>query len=452
MLNTFEKTKAHEARRAAIQKQMEAMEVAASNRQLGASSSSTSTQTLTTTRRRGGSPGFEGGNAPAGSLETARRFLWDEDDEPSPSQMTPKSGRNVYSTSPSVSRPTATRGSSFFNLFQGKAGGGQSQRMGAVNVESTQERSIAASYNPNASEYRPSLPVQLYLLFRRITLKCALAIGSCVSWFGTTLGMACGGGRGAKLCFLLFAITVVTVPVLIFHPSIRGSPDAQGDAEKDTVTASMRYDQISRRIAGSGLTGETILLSRGSPQNKALLWITAEDPAQLKPDDKFLLERYSLAVFYYATHDDFMFQTAVVNLTTSPDQGSTEYPGEIDTLEPPHIQPPAEGQVETIGDDLAGQPTWINEQGWLSGRGYCLWHGVECHHREGSSVYDTRYDGNNGIILLNMTENNVRGQVPTELFSANRDMRWLSLSGNGFFGTVPTEISKLTQLRTFLLV
>jgi hypothetical protein len=139
-----------------------------------------------------------------------------------------------------------------------------------------------------------------------------------------------------------------------------------------------------------------------------------------------------------------MFQVATINLndTSTSHEEDTDV-GAGETV----LKGPAEGETTTMGDDLAAQPNWVRESGWLSGQGYCSWFGVECHHREGTSIYNTRYDDNNGLILLNMTENNVRGKVPREIFVANPDIRWFSVSGNGFFGEVPSEIGTLTQMR-----
>jgi hypothetical protein len=286
--------------------------------------------------------------------------------------------------------------------------------------------------------YRPSLLTSCYIFFRRLVLRFALAMGSCFTWIRTRWAMAMGNGRGRKLCLVLTVVLLIVIPVAIFVP--KGS----SSGSTSSLSGSSRYDEISNRIVASGLTPQDILLRQNAPQNKALNWIVAEDPAQLDPEDAFLLPRYSLAVFYFSTHGNEMFQVATINVTqTIPPQDEDTDLGAGETA----LKAPAEGETTTMGDDLAAQPNWVRESGWLSGQGYCSWFGVECHHREGTSIYNTRYDDNNGLILLNMTENNVRGKVPREIFVANPDIRWFSVSGNGFFGEVPSEIGTLTQMR-----
>lgn len=437
MLNTFEKTKAHEARREAIQRQMEAMEAAASSRSSTTTPGVPGGQSGATRRRIGGAG--EPASQTQGSLETARRFLWDEDEEEtaarpvtSVTNVKVDDRRNVYASDTSSSSTGGLFGSigAIFGGHKAAAAAAESQRTArASNIH------MGASTDET---YRPSLLTSIYIFFRRLMLRFALSMGSCFTWIRTRWAMAMGNGRGRRLCLALSIILLVVIPVAIFVPS--GSSSGSGSGS--SLSSSQRYDLISNRIASSGITPLDVLKKENSPQNKALNWIVAEDPAQLDPDDAFVLSRYSLAVFYFSTHGNEMFQVATINITESVPPGDAGS-GVADET----IQPPPEGETTTMGDELAAQPTWVRESGWLSGQGYCSWYGVECHHREGTSIYNTRYDDNNGLILLNMTENNVRGKVPREIFMANPDIRWFSLSGNGFFGEVPAEIGSLTQMR-----
>jgi hypothetical protein len=262
-------------------------------------------------------------------------------------------------------------------------------------------------------------------------------MGSLWTWIRTRWAMAMSNGRGIKLFTSLAIILLVVLPIAIFLP------DKGGDSTS-ALLDSKRYETISNRIVSSGLTPLEILTKENSPYNQALNWIVAEDPSQLDPEDKFLLSRYSLAVLYFATHGENMYQTATINITeiapnetTKTDQQSTSLLRKDETF--------------TIGDDLAAQPYWVSETGWLSGQGYCSWYGIECHHREGTSIYNTKYDDNNGLILLNLTQNNVRGTFPREILLANPDLRWLSLSDNGLFGTISEDIGEITQLGKLLI-
>ena len=422
MWNTFEKSTARETRRIAIQRQMEAMQTAASSRSgvtptrpvvesiIGPSAQSG------TTRRRGAG-GAESSTQQQDTMDAARRFLWDEDDDEGPSKA------DDCIQDPSVSNGRFM--DSIVAIFGGKKN--------SV-VAGSQKHMGGSGEDP----YRPSLLTSCYIFFRRLVLRFALTTGSCFTWTRTRWTMAMGNGRGRKLCLALTIVLLIVIPVAIFLP--KGS----SGGSTSSLSGSSRYDAISNRIAASGITPQDILVKQNSPQNKALNWIVAEDPAQLDPNDAFILPRYSLAVFYFSTHGNEMFQVATINVTqTIPPQEEDTDVGAGESA----LKPPAEGETTKLGDDLAAQPNWVRESGWLSGQGYCSWFGVECHHREGTSIYNTRYDDNNGLILLNMTENNVRGKVPREIFLANPDIRWISVSGNGFFGEVPSEIGALTQMR-----
>jgi hypothetical protein len=446
MLNTFEKTRAHEARRAAIQRQMEAMEAAATSRNPESPGGTVAAATVSsgTTRRRGGGGAAE--PHAQGSLETARRFLWDEDEEDAAGAK-PAGGmtgakqsargddrRNLHSINPSASRTgvLASLGSIFGGGKAATRPSGQSQRV-ATGAEDS---------------YRPSFLTSCYIFFRRIMLRFALAMGSCYAWMRTRWAMAMGNGRGRRLCLVLSIILVVIIPVAIWAPGAGSGSGSGAGGKKSSLSSSKRYEMISTKIIESGISGEALLSKGNSPQNKALSWIVAEDPAQLDPDDKFILPRYSLAVFYFSTHGSEMFQVATINITQTISPAGAEEDTDLGVGEVAS-KPAADGETITMGDDLAALPNWVHESGWLSGLGYCSWYGVECHHREGTSIFNTRYDDNNGLILLNMTENNVRGKVPREVFLANPDMRWFSLGGNGFFGELPAEIGTLTQMRKF---
>ena len=451
MLNTFEKTKAHEARRAAIQRQMEAMEAAASSRNMQSQQASGGASSATARRRT--TQGASDPGAPAGSLETARRFLWDEDDDPSAgsdtmTQNPTKSGaksvsynednRSIYSSAP----PKDSNGSflnSVAGIFRGKQlqNRNHTSKMTNATVNLNDASSVRSASD---NEYRPSALTKCYVFFRHMMLACALTFGSCYTWSRTRSAMAFGNGRGRRLCLLISIILVVVIPVAIFAPKKR---NAQKAKQADALFLAERSDVISRLIVERGISSQSELTTVGTPQNLALQWIVSDDPAQLIPEHVYLSQRYALAVFYYSSHGEHMFQTSTVNITV------TMPPGEDITAQDTEASAEAlqVGETASAGDDLAAQPDWVNENGWMTGAGICSWYGIECHHRPGASVYETRYDDNNGVILFNMTENNVRGNFPKEIVNALKDIRWMSLSGNGIFGTLPGRIGDLTELR-----
>jgi hypothetical protein len=128
----------------------------------------------------------------------------------------------------------------------------------------------------------------------------------------------------------------------------------------------------------------------------------------LAADDDAILQRYALATFYFST---YVYAEIV-------DSQSTE----------------------------AGGGGWTYGDYWMSEKGICMWFGVSCppHVKEG--IEEVHYNGNSDIIRLNLTDNNMRGIIPSEL-TALENLVSLDLGNNKLEGTVPPAISGLKQLR-----
>ena len=174
-----------------------------------------------------------------------------------------------------------------------------------------------------------------------------------------------------------------------------------------------RHQTISDRILASGISFPIDIETKNSPQYMALDWITASDPGNLDDDDKFLLQRYALAVFWFSTMD-----TSMYNVT----------------------------DVSVAGIRGSNQNSWRHSDDWMSEKGICMWFGVQCHHLPGTDVYSTRYDANNNPTVINITDNRLHGSLPRELFLGLPDVRWFSLRDNELVGTVPTELGTMTKL------
>jgi hypothetical protein len=172
-----------------------------------------------------------------------------------------------------------------------------------------------------------------------------------------------------------------------------------------------RHETISERIHASGISFQTDMKTKDSPQYKALDWITASDPANLDADDKFLLQRYALAVFWFST-----------------------------------INNDADNSVPGFRGSNRLVNSWRESTNWMSEKGICLWFGVQCHHRPGTDIYSTTFDANDNPTVINITDNRLRGSLPRELFLGLPDVRWFSLGDNELVGTVPTEVGAMTKL------
>ena len=176
-----------------------------------------------------------------------------------------------------------------------------------------------------------------------------------------------------------------------------------------------RLTAIQGQILGSGVSDQSAVDEEGTPQYQAIRWLTATDDARLSPDDPYLIQRYALAVFFFTTY------------VTSEMEDKAGLP----TVSDPNISPGSE---------------WKVVHNWMSGNGYCSWHGIECHTNEnGSKVYDA----NAGVTHLNLTQNNVRGYLPSEV-GALTDLRVLDLGQNGLTGSIPTSLADLPLTTLYL--
>ena len=78
-------------------------------------------------------------------------------------------------------------------------------------------------------------------------------------------------------------------------------------------------------------------------------------------------------------------------------------------------------------------PNWANNTNWLSDRPIGEWYGVST-------------DANGRVVDLSLRENELTGEIPTELGSLSNLQR-LDLAGNQLTGEIPTELGSLSDLQ-----
>jgi Leucine-rich repeat (LRR) protein len=151
-----------------------------------------------------------------------------------------------------------------------------------------------------------------------------------------------------------------------------------------------------------------------TPQYKALQWILHGDHSYpLTYESPNLIQRYCLAVFYYASNGDQWTRC-----------------GQRQDLQ--------QNYVTVLGNNAS---TCLDEQDnlsfkFLSSQDECTWFGIRC------------IDGNVASIILR--ENNLVGTFPSELCEL-KHLSYLVLSNNLLEGAVPNNLRKLQNLRTLLL-
>jgi hypothetical protein len=231
--------------------------------------------------------------------------------------------------------------------------------------------------------------------------------------------------------FGLFVFAIVAIVHRAGHhdspssSSSLSSPKEENSSKMSEIQDQVRYDALRQIILDSQFTSKTTLDMPGTAQNYALRWLTDEDPANLLEDDDALLERYALATFYFSTY----VYAEIVDAEQANDNADSS------------SNSPDDNNILTGG--------WTYMDYWMSEKGICMWFGVSCAPRIKQGVQEVHYNENSNVLRLNLTYNNVRGVVPSEL-SALENLISLDLGNNYLQGKIPTVFANMKGLRKFM--
>jgi hypothetical protein len=185
-----------------------------------------------------------------------------------------------------------------------------------------------------------------------------------------------------------------------------------------------RWFALVATLTKSAVADQFTIITEGTAQYKAMDWLSNHDPAQLDASSDGLISRYALAVLFYSTSG----------------------------RDPVNTNP-----MET---------DWTQHDLWMTGEGYCKWHGVKCIGDDGYFLTE----GNGKVFQISLPSNNLRGSIPYELealsdlFLLNlksnwlegplpqhflfRNMRDLLLDDNMLNGTISMKMASMVELRT----
>mmetsp|Transcript_22704 Transcript_22704/g.49202 ORF Transcript_22704/g.49202 Transcript_22704/m.49202 type:complete len:856 (-) Transcript_22704:106-2673(-) len=234
-----------------------------------------------------------------------------------------------------------------------------------------------------------------------------------------------------KVVFLLAAVTVIVgASVALTNRKVGAGDSSRGAPAMVSMAGPIadggRYKSIKSRIIKEGVSSSRDFGNGSTAQSRALYWISEADELQIPPDDPHMAERYTLAVFYFMAADS--------NLAPD-DSGDGERRRRLQ-------DGGNEADVVLHDSDSVQELTgWRQVSNWMSEKGHCSWHGVECHI---NGAFATHY-GTNGITVLNMTNNRIEGMLPKE-FGALKDLRVLDLSQNKLKGSIPSALGKAMEL------
>jgi hypothetical protein len=200
--------------------------------------------------------------------------------------------------------------------------------------------------------------------------------------------------------------------------------------------------RIKDRILEHQISHASTLEDSNSAQYKALQWIVRDDPRQLdvpQLDDEesgitgeqvdleeALFERYALAVLWFATTD--------LDIVNNKRDESRPFQGKDNN---------GYDKEELTASDIQ----WKQSTDWLSGQGFCEWHGIICHPDVTSLTPNSHFDEDFHVAILNLTDNNLHGMVPREVYMALSKMQALDLSMNKLEGGIGREVGELKDLQ-----
>lgn len=159
-----------------------------------------------------------------------------------------------------------------------------------------------------------------------------------------------------------------------------------------------------------------------TPQRSALNWIIDDDGAQLCPDDDSLVQRYTLAVFYYSTNgDDWKECNAPSNFDSQASIAAANSACTLTTVNATTIFP----------NDVRGTNAWLTTES------ECTWGGISC--------YATNTPNAMKVNVVEFENNGLSGVLPTEMEQLTK-MRFFALERGSIGGTIPSSYGNLKSL------
>eukprot|EP00977_Amphora_coffeiformis_P018415 scaffold6474_cov189-Amphora_coffeaeformis.AAC.1 len=324
--------------------------------------------------------------------ETARRFLYDED-ETDPSRRSSKSTAHAQLFGP---RET---GLARVNLMDHETGVYRESEDGDVDF-------VDSIFGVKPGDENDAVAADADYLGNggKPTGRANRTSGLCVN-------LRKRNAKGRRLRYMvlgLFLFVVVLVVMLLTKTEKTHLQEIHYEENTE------RYNAILEQVTLTGISKPEVFNDEHSDEHQAVRWIAYSDPARLDPQDPMLIQRYVLAVFYYASYNDFVKDHG--------EQAAIEH-----------------GTEQSEGVPVPG---FHRRDFWLTEKGVCLWYGIHCVERDGA----TQYDADAKIVHVDLSYNHVYGHLPRE-FKGLDGMTELNLAGNQLKGTFPPELGRMFRLK-----
>lgn len=297
-------------------------------------------------------------------------------------------------------------------------------------------------------------------------------------------------GRTIVLVFFLLCMFLVTfiLPLMFRHKL-----EERGNRTPIDIH---RMEEIKAVIEESRITSRERLEDEGSDAYFALRWLTHADQAQLKPvlpnnayntmegrdgeildiTNTELLQRYAMAVLYYATHTSVDPEThslgKVVEVSANDhDDISTSDSKEVaaedlstqEKLKPVvvHLSRDQHGRQRREAKATRATSGWTREDGWMSSISICEWYGIECQDSIPKQVVHLNLTANSlkgtipselqaltRLVLMDISHNNLSGEIPGRLMN-HLPLNYFMVNHNHLIGSIPYSVSQLKTIQEF---
>lgn len=225
----------------------------------------------------------------------------------------------------------------------------------------------------------------------------------------------------------LFAIT----GCLVFVLKEKNSEPEVMETEPELTQRQQAMQKIISQI-----TDDSILSNPNTPQFKARRWLLFRDKGHSTISDERVIQRYTLACFYYSTSGDEKWKTN--NWLNGDECGSKPWTG---------IQCSDEGEVTAIVLDNAGLSGTIPIE---------IGHLVNLQHlilKNNPGLFGwmpTSLGHIHTLSQIGLYKNSLSGTIP-DIFEHANQIRYINLENNNMYGSIPINIQKLTKLDTLAL-
>jgi len=243
----------------------------------------------------------------------------------------------------------------------------------------------------------------------------------------------CGGSRFrlyASLGFVLLVVAAVFAAVGVAY--LRQPPPNDGNGGEnalptpaDDEAPSGRERLVEARIRGAIFREESLVDAPDSPYEKALVWISREDPSRLEPGAANLLQRCAAAYFYYSTTQDGPWRTC-----------NPPPPSVVDGVDDPDDT--AMSLTSTYCSYATPGGVTIPSVRWLSNVTECDWLGIGC-------------DGEGQVVSIDLVDNDLSGPFPVGIVRNWPFLRSVRLERGNLRGALPPDLVATSSISSIRL-